>query len=99
MPRIDDLFKGRHFDREMIIPSVRWYLRFKLNFRDLAEMTAEHVIFLANTTIMRWIRRHVPDFERRWRRFACRAGASWRIDETYLNIKGAGLIFTVPATK
>ena len=38
MLSIDDLFKGRHFDREIIILCVRWYLRFKLSFRDLVEM-------------------------------------------------------------
>jgi len=37
---------------------------------------------------MRWIQRYVPEFEKRWNRFACRAGASWRVDETYVKIKG-----------
>ncbi len=85
---MDDLFKGRHFDREIIILCVRWYLRFKLSFRDLVETMAKRGISLAYTTIMRWIRRSVPEFERHWNRFACRAGASWRVDETYVKIKG-----------
>ena len=85
---IDDLFKGRHFDREIIILCVLWYLRFKLSFRDLVEMMAERGISLAHTTIMRWIARYVPEFEKRWNRFAYRAGASWRVDETYVKIKG-----------
>ena len=88
MLNIEDLFKGRHFDREIIILCVRWYLRFKLSFRDLVEMMAERGISLAHTTIMRWIQRYVPEFEKRWNRFACRAGASWRVDETYVKIKG-----------
>ena len=46
MLSIDDLFKGRHFDREIIILCVRWYLRFKLSFRDLVEMIAERGISL-----------------------------------------------------
>ena len=54
MLSIDDLFKGRHFDREIIILCVRWYLRFKLSFRDLVEMIAERGTSLAHTTIMRW---------------------------------------------
>ncbi|MDQ6701906.1 MAG: IS6 family transposase, partial [Pseudomonadota bacterium] len=85
---MDDLFKGRHFDREIIILCVRWYLRFKLSFRDLMEMMAERGISLHHTTIMRWIARYVPEFEKRSNRFACRAGASWRVDETYVKIKG-----------
>jgi transposase-like protein len=85
---IDELFKGRHFEREIIILCVRWYLRFKLSFRDLVEMMAERGIDLAHTTIMRWIQRYVPEFEKRWNRFACKAGGSWRVEETYVKIKG-----------
>ena len=55
MTSIDDLFKGRHFDRKIVILGVRWYLRFKLSLRDLVEMVAERGIDLAHTTIMRWI--------------------------------------------
>jgi transposase-like protein len=54
MLNMDDLFKGRHFDREMIIICVRWYLRLKLRF-EILEMMAERGISLAHTTIMRWI--------------------------------------------
>jgi transposase-like protein len=88
MLSIADLFKGRHVDREVIILYVRWYLRFKLNFRDLGEMMAERGISLAHTTIIRWIARYVPEFEKCWNRFACRSGASWCVDETYVKIKG-----------
>ena len=76
MLSVDDLFKGRHFDREIIILCVRWYLRFKLSFRDLVEMMAERGLSLAHTTIMRWIRRYVPEFEERWNRFARQTGGS-----------------------
>ena len=85
---IDELFKGRHFDREIIILCVRWYLRFKLSYRDLVEMMAERGVDLAHTTIMRWIQRFVPEFEKRWNRFAYKAGRSWRVDQTYVKIKG-----------
>ena len=88
MRNMDDLFKGRQFDREIIILCVRWYLRFKLSFRDLVEMMAERGIYLAHTTIMRWIQRYAPEFEKRWNRFACRAGDSWRVDETYIRVRG-----------
>ena len=88
MLSIEELFNGRHFDREIIILCVRWYLRFKLSFRDLVEMMAERGIELAHTTIMRWVQRYAPEFEKRWNRFACKAGRSWRVDETYVKIKG-----------
>ena len=58
MLSMDDLFKGRQFDREIIVLCVRWYLRFKLSFRDPVEMLAERGISLAHTTIMRWIQHY-----------------------------------------
>src|SRR5271154_5753768 len=87
MLSVDELFKGRHFDREIIL-CVRWYLRYKLSFRDLVEMMAERGLSLAHTTIMRWIQRYAPEFEKRWNRFARPVGQSWRVDETYVKIKG-----------
>ena len=64
MLRNDDLFTGRHFDQEIIILRVHWYLRFKLSFRDLVETMARRGISLAHTTILRWIQRHVPEVEK-----------------------------------
>jgi transposase-like protein len=71
----DDLFKGRHFEREIIVLCVRWYLRFKLSLRDLVEMMAERGLDLAHTTIMRWVQRFVPAFEKRWNRSAAARGS------------------------
>ena len=85
---LDGLFSGRHFDREIIILCIRWYLRFKLSFRDLVEMMEERSLPMAHTTIMRWVRRYTPAFERRWQRFAIPAGRSWRVDETYIKVRG-----------
>src|SRR3984893_5137653 len=56
--------------------------------RDLVEMMAERGLSLAHTTIMRWIQHYAPEFEKRWNRFARPAGRSWRVDETYVKIKG-----------
>ena len=83
-----DLFKGRHFDQEIIILCVRWYLAFKLSSRDLVQMMAERGIALAHTTILRWVQRYVPDFEKRWSRYGLSVGDSWRVDETYLKVRG-----------
>jgi transposase-like protein len=79
---IDDLFKGRHFDRDVII------LRYKLSFRDLVEMMAERGIVFAHTTVMRWVQCYTPEFEKRWNHFASPAGRSSRVDETYVKIRG-----------
>jgi transposase-like protein len=63
--RLDELFEGRHFDREVIVLCVRWYLRFKLSYRDLVEMMAERGPPMAHTTIMRWVHHYALEFERR----------------------------------
>jgi transposase-like protein len=52
---LDGLYDGQHFDREIIVLCVRWYLRYKLSLRDLVEMMAEPGLSLAHTTIMRWV--------------------------------------------
>jgi len=83
-----DLFKGRHFEQEIIILCVRWYLRYKLSYRDLVEMMAERGLPIAHTTILRWVQRYTPEFDKRWSRFATSAGSSWRVDETYVRIRG-----------
>src|SRR5712691_3465931 len=85
---VAELFEGRHFDREVIILCVRWYLRYKLSLRDLVEMMAERGLSMAHTTIMRWVQRYAPEFEKRWRPFARAVGQSWRVDETYVKIRG-----------
>ena len=85
---IDRLFNGCHFDRELIVLCVRWYLRYKLSFRDLVEIMAERGLSLAHTTIMRWVKRFTPEFCKRWDRFAKSAGRSWRVDETYVKVRG-----------
>lgn len=87
-PSKTDLFKGRHFEQEIIILCVRWYLRYKLSYRDLVEMMAERGLSVAHTTILRWVRRYTPEFDKRWRRFSAQAGTSWRVDETYVRIRG-----------
>jgi transposase-like protein len=83
-----DLFKGRLFDREVIVLCVRWYLSFRLSSRDLVEMMSERGIALAHTTIPRWVQRYVPEFEKRWNQYARPVGGSWRCDETYIKVKG-----------
>src|ERR1700739_2270785 len=82
------LFKGRHFDRETIVLCVRWYLTYKLSSRDLVQMMAERGIEVTHTTILRWVQRFVPEFEKRWNRYSRTVGRSWRCDETYIKVKG-----------
>ena len=70
----DELFAGRHFDAEIVVLCVRWYLSFKLSYRDLVSMMSERGIGLAHTTILRWVQHYTPDFEKRWKRYAQPSG-------------------------
>ena len=71
---------GRHFDRDVIILCVRWYRCYKLNFRELVEMMAERGLHHSHTTIMRWVRRYAPVFEKCLARIARKVGGpgAWR---------------------
>ena len=74
------LFKGRHFDLSIIILCVRCYITYKLSYRDLRDMMTERGVDLAHTTILRWVQRCVPEFEKKWSRFALTVGTSRRVD-------------------
>ncbi len=82
------LFTGRHFDRLLIIQAVRWYITYKLSYRDVCELMAERGVTLVHTTVMRWVQCYVPVFEKRWKKYARPVGLSWRVDETYIRVKG-----------
>ena len=94
-----DLFKGLHFDHEIVILCVRWYVTYKLSSRDLVSMMGERGIELAHTTILRWVQRYTPEFEKRWNRYARSVGGSWRCDETYINVKGRWTYLYRPVDK
>ena len=67
---------------------MRWYITYRLSYRDLVAMMAERGVIISHTTIMRWVIQYVPEFGKRWNRFAHSIGSSWRVDETYISIKG-----------
>ena len=82
------LFKGRHFEAEIIILCVRWYLRFSLSYSDLKEIMAERNLAIDHVTIWRWVQRYAPELSKRCRRELRRTNRSWRVDETYLRVAG-----------
>jgi transposase-like protein len=73
--------QGRHFLAEVIVVSVRWYLEYKLSSRDISRLLAEREISVDHSTILRWVRRYAPEFEKKWHRYAHLIGPSWRVDE------------------
>jgi len=84
----DPIYRGRRFQTETIELCVRWYITYRLSYRDLVAMMAERGIIVSHTTVMRWVMRYVPEYERRWARFARPIGSSWRMDETAVSVRG-----------
>ncbi|WP_141558668.1 IS6 family transposase [Bacillus cereus] len=83
----ENLFKWKHYQPDIILLTVRWYLRYNLSFRDLVEIMEERGLFLAHTTIMRWVHQYGPEFDKRIRRHLKQTNNSWRVDETYIKVK------------
>ncbi|MDQ3234985.1 MAG: IS6 family transposase [Pseudobdellovibrionaceae bacterium] len=80
--------KGHCFERQIIMLHVRWYLSYKLSYRDLEEMAAERGLEVDHTTIYRWVIKFTPGLEKAVRRLKRPVGRSWRLDETYVKVKG-----------
>jgi transposase-like protein len=84
----DPIYRRRRFEAEIIELRVRWYITYRLSYRDLVAMMAERGLAVSHTTILRWVVNYVPEFEQRWSRWARRVNSSWRVDETYICVRG-----------
>jgi transposase, IS6 family len=83
-------FKWRHFAGDIILHCVRWYCKYGISYRDLEKMMAERGIDVDHTTLYRWVQSYAPEIEKRlrWYRKGADLDRSWRVDETYIKIKG-----------
>ncbi len=84
MKRSSAPFKWRHYESEIILLCVRWYCRYALPYRDLAEMMRERGLEVHHSTIFRWVQAYAPEINRRMRPHLKMTGTSYRIDETYV---------------
>ncbi|MCL1064266.1 IS6 family transposase [Shewanella benthica] len=83
------LFKYRQFSHDIIIWAVRWYCKYGISYRELEEMLSERGINVDLSTIYRWVQRYAPEIEKRLRWYwKPKAGLSWKVDETYIKVKG-----------
>ncbi len=82
------LFKWRHFLPEVILLNVRWYCRYALSYRDLEQMMAERGVEVDHSTINRWVLKYAPQLDQRVRPHLKLTNDSWRVDETYIRVKG-----------
>ncbi len=82
-------FKWRHFKKDIILMTVRWYLSYSLSYRDIEELMAERGVTVDHSTLNRWVIKYAPLLEAEFRKkHKKRVGSSWRMDETYVKIKG-----------
>ena len=88
MSLIRKAFKRLHYPIDVIAQCVRWYLAYALSLRDLEEMMTERGILVDHSTLYRWIIRLTPLINKAFRRYKRAVGARWRMDETYIKVKG-----------
>lgn len=84
-------FKWRHYQGEAILLCVRWYLRYRVSYRDLEEMMKERGLNADHTTIYRWVQHYAPEIQKRASYFLKSPNDSWKLDETYVKVKGKWL--------
>ena len=81
--------KGMRFPINIILVCIRWYAAYPLSYRHLEEMMEERGVFVDHSSINRWAIRFLPLLEKVLRKHKRPVGGSWRMDETYIKVKGA----------
>ena len=81
-------FKGAHFPQEIILMGVRWYLAYPLSYRHVEALMEERGVRLDHATIQRWVVKDSPWLEEAFHRRKRPVWVSWRMDETYIKVKG-----------
>jgi putative transposase len=81
-------FKGAHFPPEVILMGVRWYVAYPLSTRHVEELMEERGVEVDHSTINRWVIRYSPQLEEAFHRRKRSVWVSWRMDETYIKVKG-----------
>ena len=88
MSLIRKSFRRLHYPVDIIAQCVRWYLAYSLSLRNLEDMMAERGVVVDHATLHRWVIRLVPLLDKAFRRHKRRAGRRWRMDETYIKVRG-----------
>ncbi|WP_408380696.1 IS6 family transposase [Paraburkholderia caledonica] len=86
---IAKVLKRLRYPLDVILLCVRWYVAYSLSLRNLEEMMAERDICVDHSTVHRWVIKMVPLFEKTFRKHKRPVGKSWRVDETYIKVKGS----------
>ena len=81
-------FKGSQFERDIILWGVRWYVAYPISYRQLEEMMQERGVEVDHSSLNRWVIKYTPALEKAFRQRKRSVGTSWRLDETYIRVKG-----------
>jgi putative transposase len=81
-------FKGAHFPQDIILMGIRWYLAYPLSYRHVEELLEERGVPIDHATIQRWVVKYSPLLEEAFHRRKRPVWVSWRMDETYIKVKG-----------
>jgi IS6 family transposase len=81
-------FKGRQYPGEVIVLCVRWYLRYPLSYEHVSELLSERGVEVDPSCIWRWVQVYAPELNKRCRPYLKPTNKSYRIDETYIKVKG-----------
>ena len=87
------MFKGCHFPSEVILETIRYYLAYKLSYREIEELQSERGVNVDHATINRWVIKFSPVLEHKARSKKKPVSTSWRMDETYVKVKGDWLYY------
>jgi hypothetical protein len=87
-PGIAKVLKRLHYPLDVILLCVRWYVAYSLSLRNLEEMMAERGFEVDHSSVHRWVIKLVPLFEKAFRKHKRPVGKSWRMDETYVKVRG-----------
>ena len=79
--------------------AVGWYLRFSLSYRDVEELLAERGVHADHVTVWRWVQRYAPEVNRRLGSRRNSTNDSWRVDETYIRVKGKWVYLFIPSRR
>lgn len=82
------IFKGKQFKKDIILVAVGYYCRFSLSYRDVSEILQERGVCVHPTTIMRCVHEYGKLVYQIWKKKHKHVHVSWKLDETYINVKG-----------
>ena len=83
-------FKGSHFEKEIILWGIHWSVASPMSYRQLEEMRRERGVAVDHSPLTRWVLKYAPELEKQFRLRKRPVGKSWRMDETYIRVKGKG---------